>query len=276
MRHPVRYDALMPGSPAAIVLPITRRFKHNRLVRSGAYQLGEALGDRVLIGRTVGGSPIALSMRDHQHRAIYFYGEYEPEITALFHRFVHPGSTVFDVGANAGYFSITSAELGAGVHAFEPNPRVRALLLRSVALGGSSIEVVAAACSDHNGTMPLYLSDPGNTGMTGLATPTDVSVEVEVIKLNDYAARTRARPDLIKMDVEGHEREALTGADSLLRECRPTLIVEASGPATLELMAGHGYSPQRILPDGSTVAHDGRMELMGGYENICFVPASAD
>src|SRR6202051_4453033 len=101
----------MPGqSPAAIVLPITRRFKHSRLVPSGAYQLGEARGDRVLVGRTVGGSPIALSMRDHQHRAIYFYGEYEPEITALFRRLVGPGSGVFDGGADAGYFSTLSRE----------------------------------------------------------------------------------------------------------------------------------------------------------------------
>lgn len=266
----------MPArSPAAIVLPITRRFKHNRLVRSGAYRLGEALGDRVLVGKTVGGSSMALSMRDHQHRAIYFYGEYEPEITALFHRFVGAGSTVFDVGANAGYFAITSAELGATVHAFEPNPRVRALLTRSVQLGSDAIEVVAAACSDHAGTMPLYLSDPGNTGMTGLLTPTDVSVEVDVIKLDDYAARTRARPDLVKIDVEGHEREVLVGAGSLLRECRPTVIAEASGEATLELMADHGYTPQRILADGSTAPHDGRMELVGGYENICFVPTPA-
>jgi len=265
----------MPGrSPAAIVLPITHRFKHNRLVRSGAYKLGEALGDRVLIGRTVGGSPIALSMRDHQHRAIYFYGEYEPEITTLFHRLVKPGSTVFDVGANAGYFSITSAELGAKVHAFEPNPRVRALLLRSVQLGGGSIEVVGAACSDHSGTMPLYLSSPDNTGMTGLGTPTDVSVEVDVITLDDYAARTRARPDLIKMDVEGHEHEALAGAGEVLRDCRPTLIVEVGSDATLDLMRTRGYTPQRILRDGSTAAHDGRLELIGGYENICFVPAA--
>jgi FkbM family methyltransferase len=264
----------MPGrSPSAIVPPITRRFKHSRLVRSGAYQLGEALGDRVFVGKTAGGSPITLSMRDHQHRAIYFYGEYEPEITTLFRRLVKPGSTVFDVGANAGYFSITSRELGAKVHAFEPNPRVRALLARSVELGGGGIEVVAAACSDHNGTMPLYLSDPGNTGMTGLRTPTDVSVDVQVIKLDDYVTRTQARPDLIKLDVEGHEREALAGAQALLHECRPTLIVEASGPATLDLMRTHGYLPQRILPDGSTAAHDGRLDLIGGYENICFVPA---
>jgi FkbM family methyltransferase len=263
--------------PGAVVARLTRRFKHSRPVRAGAYKLGEALGDRVLIGRTPGGSPIALCMRDHQHRAIYFHGEYEPEIAALFRRLVTPGSTVFDVGANAGYLSILAGELGAAVHAFEPNPRVRALLTRSVELGRGDIEVIPAACSDREGTAPLFLSDPANTGMTGLTGPTDGPtgagrVDVRLITLDEYARPTGARPDLVKIDVEGHEREVLAGARSLLADARPTVIAETGGVGTIELMRDLGYEPRRILPDGSTAAHDGRLELLGGYENICFVP----
>jgi FkbM family methyltransferase len=258
--------------PAATVAPLTRRFKHSRLVKSGAYHIGEALGDRVLIGKTLGGSPMALSMRDHQHRHIFFYGEYEPAITALFRRLVTPGSTVFDVGANVGYFSVLSCELGATAHAFEPNPRVRALLAHSATLGTGDIEVVPAACSDHAGTMPLYLSDPANTGMSSLTVPTGTCVEVGVITLDEYACRAQARPNLMKIDVEGHEREVLTGAGSLLQTARPAVIAETSGTDTVELMRSYGYEPRRILGDGSTAAHDGRLELVGGYENICFLP----
>jgi FkbM family methyltransferase len=259
--------------PGAVAARLTRRFRNSRPVRAGAYKLGEALGDRVLLGRTPGGSPIALCMRDHQHRAIYFLGEYEPEITALFRRLVTPGSTVFDVGANVGYFSILAGELGAAVHAFEPNPRVRALLARSVGLGLSDIEVVPAACSDCSGTAPLFLSDSANTGMSGLTVPTERRVEVDLITLDEYAGRTRARPDLLKVDVEGHEREVLAGAQSLLRTARPTVIAETSAVDTIELMRSCSYLPRRILPDGSTAAHDGRLRLIGGYENICFVPS---
>ncbi len=231
------------------------------------------LGDRVLVGETLGGSPIVLSMRDHQHRAIYFYGEHEPEIAALFRRLVAAGSTVFDVGANVGFFSLLSRELGASVHAFEPNPRVRGWLARSVSLGNGGVQVVAAACSDREGTMPLYLSAPGNTGRTSLTVPTESRVEVDVVTLDAYAARTGARPDVVKIDVEGHEREVLAGASSLLASARPTVIVETSGTATLELMRERHYTAQRILADGSTVPHDGRLRLVGGYENVCFTPA---
>lgn len=259
--------------PGALLAPaITRRFKHSHLVRAGAYKLGEALGDRVLVGTTRGGSAMALSMRDHQHRLIYFHGEYEPAITALFRGLVRPDTTVFDVGANAGYFSILAAELGASVHAFEPNPAVRALLSRSAALGSGQIEVVPAACSDHQGKMSLYLSGPENTGMSSLTVSTGRRVEVAVATLDEYAHRTQTTPTLIKIDVEGHEREVLAGAWSLLETARPTVIAETGGADTIALMTGHGYTPRRILPDGSTVAHDGALELIGGFENICFVP----
>jgi FkbM family methyltransferase len=165
-------------------------------------------------------------MRDHQHRAIYFYGAYEPEITSLFRRLVRPGSTVFDVGANAGYFALLSRELGATVHAFEPNPAVRALLTQSVELGPGGIAVLPYACSDHAGTLPLYLSDPGETGRSGLMVPRDTSVDVDVITLDEYARRTQARPQLVKIDVEGAEAGVIRGMSELLRTVKPVLILE--------------------------------------------------
>ena len=48
--------------------------------------------------------------------------------------------------------------------------------------------------------MPLYLSEPGNTGMSSLDSATELSVEVDVITLDEYAERTGARPDLVKID----------------------------------------------------------------------------
>jgi FkbM family methyltransferase len=230
-------------------VPITRRLKR------GAYRVGEALGERVLVGRTPGGSPMALSMRDHQHRSIYFYGDYEPEITEVFRRLVTAGSTVYDVGANAGYFALLSGELGASVHAFEPNPAVRALLSRSVELGHRDITVVPCAVSGHEGKLPLYVSGPGNTGRSGLMVERGTSVEVDVITLDDYARRTNTIPQLVKIDVEGAEVGVLEGMSQLLADVKPTLIVElhvtrgevehATHDEVAELLrqAGYEYEP---------------------------------
>ena len=180
---------------------------------------------------------------------------------------------MFDVGANAGYFSILARELGASVHAFEPNPGVRALLERSVRLGTGEIEVVPVACGDRDGKMPFFLSEPGNTGMSSLRMPTDRRIEVDVLTLDAYARGTSARPDLVKIDVEGHDLEVLAGASGLLTSARPIVIAEISGVETLELMRRYAYLPRRIRSAGQTLAHDGRLELVGGYENVCFVPS---
>jgi FkbM family methyltransferase len=268
-------SARYAGLAAAPAAYLSRRWRKSRLLKKGVYRLGNALGDRVLLGTTLGGSKMALSMQDSHHRRIYFYGEYEPATTALFRRLVIPGSTVFDVGANAGYFSLLSCELGAVVRSFEPNPYVRALLERSASLQSGDIEIVAAACSDHEGTLPLYLSNPTNTGASSLTRPTANHVEVDLIALDDYVRRTDARPDLIKIDVEGHEYEVLVGARRLLETLRPTVIAEvgeSKRDEVIELMESYRYAPHRILPDGSTVAAGPK--LATGPENICFLPTA--
>ncbi len=252
--------------PRAAVVPLTRRWKR------GGNRIGEALGDRVLVGRMPGGSPIALFMRDHQHRAIYFYGDYEPEITSLFRRLVTAGSTVFDVGANAGYFSILSAELGATVHAFEPNPDVRALLTMSAQLGSGDIEVVPCACGEHEGIMPLYLADPGNTGRSGLMVARDSSVDVDVITLDGYVRRTGAHPQLVKIDVEGAEASVLRGMTETLRIDRPTLIIElhvtrgevehATHDEVIDLLDSAGYRCTPIGSDASNGRALGRSHIL--------------
>jgi FkbM family methyltransferase len=241
--------------------------------------MGEALGrrGRLLLGETSGGSPIWLSARDHQHRHLYFFREYEPDVTALFQRLVRPGSTVYDVGANAGYFTLLAHELGASVHAFEPHPIVTRLLERSVALQRERrgrITVVPAACSERSELMRLFLGPVHSTGMSSVEKPGLQWADVPGITLDDYSRRVGHKPDLVKIDVEGHELEVLRGAIELLREARPVVIVETEKAEVLDLMSGLDYEPRRVLASGSLTEHDGSLELAArGYENVCFLPA---
>ena len=168
-----------------------------------------------------------------------------------------------------------SCELGAGVVcAFEPQPPVRELLARNASLQSKTdIEVVAAACSDHDGRMPLYLADPRNTGASSLMPRSEDFIEVDVLTLDGYAKRTNANPDLLKIDVEGHEREVLVGARTLLQTARPVVIAEVGAVRrddVVELMRSLDYEPHSILPDGSLGVHGPKVR--SGPENICFRP----
>lgn len=255
---------------ATAVRTITRRWPERRAVRTGAYYVGEVLGrqDRVLIGRVATGSVIALSSRDRQHRHIYFYEDYEPEVLAVLRQLVRRGSTFYDVGANAGYFTLAASDLGAEVHAFEPNPDVRALLERSATMNGASARINSAACSDTMGMMALYLQDSTNTGMASLEKPTDQRVDVPVTTIAAYAALSGAIPDVIKIDVEGHEHQVIAGALPLLETESPALIVETTEQRTVDLLTSRGYVAEAITPNGPRPMEF--VDFGSGYANVLF------
>ena len=72
-------------------------------------------------------------------------------------------------------------------------------------------------------------------------------------------------PDFIKIDVEGAEMEVLRGAEKLLREIHPALVIETHS-AELErecgeALVGLGYSPKivhqrRVFPDLRPAGHN--------------------
>jgi FkbM family methyltransferase len=259
---------------APLVAALVRRRRQSNILTKAAFRIGSVVGERHMVGKTLGGSPIALSMLDVHHRHIYFFGEYERETTALFRRLVRPGWTVFDVGANAGYFSVLAAELGATtVRAFEPNPNLTPLLGITASSQTIDFAVVAAACSDREGQMALHLARPGNTGASSLHRQSGVSVDVDLVTLDGFAARHELRPDLIKIDVEGHELKALLGASTLLRTVRPVVVAEVGQnkrEEVVEFMKGLGYEPELILEDGATIPFGDKLKQ--GPENVVFRP----
>lgn len=255
-----------------VVQPVATRWGNHRLVRSLSYRVGEVIGrrPRVLRGAVPTGSHIYLLSRDHQHRAIYFLRDYEPELVALLQRRLRPGDIFFDVGANVGYFTVIAADLGADVHAFEPNPRIRALLDRTAAsLPGVSVS--HAAASDRIGTARLSLAEDTNTGQASLSIKRQVGVDVPTLTLDDYCVRVGRWPSVLKIDVERHEEAVLRGAAAVLASAKPLVILEAVDDAAVDLLTSTGYSAHHVEPDGRLTRVDGAVEYAGQYVNLAFV-----
>src|SRR5690242_13737986 len=66
-------------------------------------------------------------------------GNPETYESALIERIIRPGMTIIDVGANHGMFSLEAAHLigrEGTIHAFEPTPSTRSLLLNNLAVNG--------------------------------------------------------------------------------------------------------------------------------------------
>jgi FkbM family methyltransferase len=125
------------------------------------------------------------------------------------------GWHVVDVGANIGVFSLWAERLGADVTAFEPEPRTFASLVENVA-GRRISPRQAALVGDTAPSVRLYLSQLDSTRHTAVGKeiesgePLRDFVDVPTATLAEVVG---SGCDLLKLDCEGAEFEALLGAD---------------------------------------------------------------
>jgi len=187
------------------------------------------------VGRLVyltDGIRIEVDPRDYLGKRIIKYGCYEPETVDFIQKFIKPGMTVLDIGANVGYYSLLASRLvgsAGSVHSFEPHPLMYRVLNHNLRRN-RCWNVVAnnSAISNEKGEAQLFLSTPSNFGSTSLTPAWNYSgqpVSVQRITLDSYVRSKAVRQiDLIKIDVEGAEIQALQGATAALSE-HPNLLL---------------------------------------------------
>lgn len=185
-------------------------------------------------------------------RALIRYGEYNEVEHAFLVSVIRPGDQIIEVGANIGTHTIgLSKAVGAAgmVHAIEAQPAIFRVLCANLALNGlANVTPHACGCGAHRDIMSVPAIDYGaavahNSGSVSLA-PAGAGVPVTVIPLDELAMEMPALR-LIKIDVEGMEREVLAGAANLIAKHRPLLYVENDrfdkSPALIEWIMAAGY-----------------------------------
>jgi FkbM family methyltransferase len=185
-------------------------------------------------------------------------------------KFLAPGMCVLDIGAHHGLYTfLASKRVGSGgtVVAFEPSPRERRLLARNLRLNPSpNVRIENYALGHEASKAELFLVQGSEDGCNSLRPPavaaTTQTVLVDVISLDDYLLNAGLnRVDLVKLDVEGAERDVLLGASNLLsRSLRPVILAEVQDIRTrpwgypareiVQLLDRVGYEWFRILSSG--------------------------
>ena len=189
---------------------------------------------------------------------------YEDHCHKVLAEWAQKGAVVYDLGANLGVHAVALGRwIGAAgrLFCFEANPVCVYFLRANLRQNGiENATIVPAAVGNSERTMP-FMVDFGNsfTG-TAAASPLYASkagqrILVECVRLDDLIARGVVPPaDLIKIDIEGSELEALEGMTALLRKQAPTFVIEVHGQLIgvelLRLLDGLGYR-HRILGDAS-------------------------
>lgn len=208
----------------------------------------------------------AYRVLDFAIRALVF-GCCEFDVQEVLRRFLKPGDTFVDVGAQIGYFTALGADLvgeAGQVHCFEPEPSCQQYLQRVASLNPRHrIVVNCCGCAEAEGLLPLHVTEfphlSSHTFIPEFATahgaPIKKKVEVPVIRLDNYIRTNNlTNISLIKVDVEGFEGHVLRGLEHYFADTgeRPAILVEMepldrasleSASETCLFMARYGYGP---------------------------------
>ncbi len=168
---------------------------------------------------------------------IYFYGALEKQILdevciPILKKSENP--VFIDVGANVGNHSIYLAKECVKIIAFEPVQEVFNVLAREIKINNfSNIIIKKIGLGNVNENLPFYTSTNHNNGSSGFyknhspnyICKSNLSVakgdkEIEKEDLKNI--------DLIKIDVEGFERQALEGIKETIESYRPYVLLEIS------------------------------------------------
>jgi FkbM family methyltransferase len=228
---------------------------------------------------TVGdGYQMQLELSDLVQRGIYFSGYYEPEFARLLKVALRPGDTFVDCGANVGQFSIIAARRvtqSGRVISIEPEPRNCAQLKTNLKINGlTNALVFELALSDQRGEMDFFIRGPEagftNRGVHSFYEHDDwlnpLKITTRVALLDDLL-QDEASVDVIKMDIEGAELNALKGAVRTLSRFDPLIFLEANeictryfGHSTADVKAWlleQGFSLARLQGDHLEPVADG-------------------
>jgi FkbM family methyltransferase len=155
---------------------------------------------------------------------------YEPEIHAALDLLTPHDAIIYDVGANWGPISFQAA-LRAGfsgrIYSFEPQQNAFAnstAMVQALSLEERMFPQNLAV-SDSAGTAQLSASQwTGNVAIRAHGGAGEGAGETcRMVRLDDLSLPD---PHLIKIDVEGYERQVIAGASQLLQRARPFVIFE--------------------------------------------------
>jgi FkbM family methyltransferase len=204
-------------------------------------------------------------------------GRYEVEETNLMRRFLQPGQTIVDVGANVGYltrFFARSTGPAGKVYAFEPNPIIFPLLEKNIS-GFRQVSLYNVGLSSNDARLPLFFAgdDHAVASFAKEYPATHVfyqksgrldSAVSELVAGDNFMNRIGVRRiDILKIDVEGWELNVLAGLERTISDSQGLTIFCEFNP-TAQACAGRGKTEllDWFFDRQFTLAYPGRGELL--------------
>lgn len=180
------------------------------------------------------------------------HGSYEHNMRATLDEHLVPGSVCVDVGANEGYLTVAAARRcgpEGRVVAIEPQRRLLPVIAENLRLNAvSNVRVLNLAVADVMGEATLHLTPSLNTGASGFHRSSRYRIPTQTVEVRtltqilDEAELTHI--DLMKIDIEGCEYEALLGSRAVFEERRVKVLALELHPS---ILAARGKDIQDIV-----------------------------
>jgi FkbM family methyltransferase len=151
--------------------------------------------------------------------------------------------SLLDIGASAGIFSALFANTrkNTSIHSVEPDGRSVTLLTETRSLNSGmspTWEIHPYIITDRPGTRRFRTS-----GFGGEISLDDSDEEIVCHSLESLCRNFAVPPDLIKLDIEGFEFEAISGSLAWLKETQPRIFLELHWA----MLEQRGHSPVELL-----------------------------
>lgn len=181
------------------------------------------------------------NMHNYIDRMIYLTGAHEKhmlyflrDLIRILRKKCNYPITFMDVGANVGNHSLYLSTLVDKVYAFEPFDRVRQQFETNIKLNRiSNIQIFPFGLSNEQAILPFYTGTEQNLGASSFVKDhvhDNQIYGVNAVKIGDDVIRQEQLQQitLLKIDVEGFEKNVLEGLQFTLQRDRPLIIIEMS------------------------------------------------
>jgi FkbM family methyltransferase len=191
---------------------------------------------------------------------------------------------VLDIGANIGNHSLFFSDYFTGIFSYEPNPLIYKLLLFNANLVNNvKCFNIGISSSESNSFLKFNKTNVGggrieqiiNNNSNEFQHTVNLNTIDNLIEIENISIK------LIKIDVEGHEFEALMGAEKTIKNNKPIIIFEQhisefneGTTKVIELLKSYGYKyfaqiekspkPPEILPNFLKLIYSSIIRLLIG------------
>ncbi len=142
---------------------------------------------------------------------------------------------VLDIGANSGIYSLVARAVNqeSEIYAFEPVKRTAEIFQKNISINDfKHVHLYKKAVSNKSGesiffdinTESQYSASLSEKMLTN--NPDRITYKVQVVAIDEMKEFENKKVDLIKLDVEMHEPEAVEGMIKVLKRDHPILLIE--------------------------------------------------